>query len=225
MSHAAQIAKGERTLGRVFAIRGVSEIAATSCALGAVAVLDKVAPNQMDSLYSSFAKTVVEPNIGFFEGALDKVLPGMKSTTHDEWRAETAPEERARSYAESMLNLGVIMFGTGLAAQALAQRGMEKVVEMPEVNPLKMKAWDYVAQSTTFGLMNMVFAKPTQNMQEATKNFLQNNMGMDEHDASERARYIVNMNIPNLAGFGFGVFQHNKELQNLVNKTPSAALA
>lgn len=218
MSAVKQLAKVKSPFGKVFAIRGVSEIAATSCALGAVTVLEKVAPNQLDKLYSAVAKTIIEPNIGFFEGALDKALPGFKSANHEQWRSETDPERRAKSYAKSMTDLGVIMFGTALAAQALTQRGMEALIKVPQVNPIEMKAWDYAAQSTTFGLMNMVFSKPTREMQAKTAGFLQERFGMDEEMANERARYIVNINIPNLAGFSFGVFQHNKAVKALLNE-------
>ncbi len=211
--------------GKVAAVRIVSELAGSACALGSVAVLDKVAPNQMKALDNVVAKTIVRPCLGTIEATLDTVMQGFKSAGHDKWREETPPDERAFSYAKSIVDTGLIMIPTAYIAQYVGQRGMERLLKVAEVDFLSIKGPDYLTQIASMGLLNTVALKPSFQMQDALAEEMKG-WGIDDERARENARFFVNFTIPNFLGAGVGLAKNHTILKNLkeIHETASQVI-
>lgn len=208
--------------------RGGAELASMGASIGAIYCAEKLTPEKMKGLKKFVADHIVAPQLAKFDWLADK-MPGFEGKDGVAARQALSPEERAKYYAEGIVDYS-LMAGGALVGQTAAQGLLDKMMglhlsgtALQQTGKLAMAtAADKGVQLGSMLVLTAGMPDLSEKLQHSVAKNVLKRLGMkDDKSAEENARYLVTWQIPNLMGWaGSLAFLDNvyaKEMQNLTH--------
>jgi hypothetical protein len=217
-SSAADISSGTK-FKRIALARGGAEFVSIGCGFGGMVLAKSLLQEPLDPVKDYVAKYLVRPYLGAYETVLDK-LPSLH-TPDDKAEVEGMnPKQRARHYASGMVDFAAVI-SAGFAGQIGGQMLFDRLSKVPEMSAkghLRIASYDRVAQMGAVLALNTILATPAIELQRNISSMLGKTFGMQKDHADDQASFLVNWQLPNIAGITTAILAHYKESKTMIWK-------
>lgn len=203
-------------LRRIGFARLGAEGVSIGCAMGGMILSKSLLQGPVEPVKSFVARYLVHPYIGAYDAVLDR-LPSIQTPDDKAQLVGKSSMERAQVYANGIVDFSVGL-SSGFAGQIGGQILFDRITHVPEMNRaghIRIAAIDRSAQLGAVLMLNTLLSRPSIALQEKLTNILQKQTGADRDTADYQSSFLVNWQLPNLAGMAAAILSHYQESKNM----------
>ncbi len=178
--------------------RGIGEVTSIIAFMGTAHFLDEVC--EFRPVKQVIAK-VLHPLVGGIDWFADR-LPALESDEETQARHNATTQERAYQYADILFDYSARMVAS-MAAQKYTQEmldGMMITEKLPSSTYGWSTLWDRGVQVGSMLTLNIMFHKQNEAVQDKIQAYMEKAWNVPTDVANARARDLINVQLPNLAG-------------------------
>ncbi len=199
-------------LSKMTAVRGAAEVASIAAAsLSSVVLGTALIRTPYEGAKEFFCRTVVEPRLESFEGAFGN-LPSLDTARDRAARANLSRSERAVIITNKIADVFGMKMILGMAGQFAMQEIGLRTLNVTNVstreNMLSIAGDKMVSLMGVYTLNRVIPDQSVQWQDSLTSVFVK--AGLTEKSAQANASYLINWQLPNIAGFiaSVGLLKH-----------------
>lgn len=173
---------------------------------GALLFCEDVLPDQMDSIKRSLSKSIVEPNLKFFEnisswfGTRERI--SKSAGYYNPSLLLPSKEQRAYKIADSLVKFGVANFLGGSLISFGVQTASEKVMKTPEfpaADKIKMRVTEFAGHYGSAIILGTIFSPFADRAKDVIAKIMQG-VGVSKKDSDNIGFATVYTVIPEIVG-------------------------